>query len=58
MVWYNFGMFWFFISNLEKGIKKIASNPQLIYTVVVAVLITGSFVFMADGHIINDVMNK
>ena len=44
-------MFSFFSSNLKKGIKKVADNPQLIYTVVVAVLITGSFVFMADRFI-------
>ena len=50
-VWYNFDMFRFFFSNLEKGIKKIAGNPQLIYTIVVAVLITGSFIFMAERFI-------
>ncbi len=44
-------MFSFFSSNLQKGIKKITDNPQLIYTIVVAVLITGSFVFMAERFI-------
>lgn len=44
-------MFGFIYSNLIKGIKKVTSNPQLIYTVVVAVLITGAFVFMAERFI-------
>src|SRR3989338_10778237 len=44
-------MFHFFFLNLEKGVKKVASNPQLIYTIIVAVLITGSFIFMAEKFI-------
>ena len=44
-------MFKFIVLNLQTGIKKIASNPQLIYTIIVAVLITGSFVFMAQRFI-------
>ena len=44
-------MFSTFISNFKKGIQKITSNPQLIYTVVIAVLITGSFIFMAERFI-------
>jgi len=44
-------MFNFFFLNLEKGVKKVASNPQLIYTIIVAVLITGSFIFMAEKFI-------
>lgn len=44
-------MFNFFFLNLKKGIKKVADNPQLIYTIVIAVLITGSFIFMADRFI-------
>ena len=44
-------MFSFLSLNLQKGIKKIAGNPQLIYTIIVAVLITGSFVFMAQRFI-------
>ncbi len=44
-------MFNFFSSNLKKGIKKIAGNPQLFLTIVIAVLITGAFVFMAERFI-------
>jgi signal transduction histidine kinase len=44
-------MFGFFFSNFKKGIEKVTNNPQLIYTVVIAVLITGSFVFMAERFI-------
>ncbi len=44
-------MFKFFVLNFQKGIKKIASNPQLIYTVIIAILITGSFIFMAEKFI-------
>ncbi len=44
-------MFSFLFSNFEKGIKKVVHNPQLIYTVIVAALITGSFVFMAERFI-------
>lgn len=51
VAWYYLSMFKFFFSNLEKGIKKVVNNPQLIYTVIVAVLITGSFVFMAERFI-------
>lgn len=40
-----------FLEDLEKGIKKVANNPQLIYTTVFAVLITGSFIFMAERFI-------
>ena len=44
-------MFGFLYSNLKKGIKKVIDNPQLIYTIVVAILITGAFVFMADRFV-------
>ena len=44
-------MFSFLNLNFRKGIKKISDNPQLIYTVVVAVLIIGSFVFMAERFV-------
>ncbi|HEY5588673.1 MAG TPA: HAMP domain-containing sensor histidine kinase [Candidatus Paceibacterota bacterium] len=44
-------MFGFLYSNFKKGIQKVTSNPQLIYTVVVALLITGSFIFMAERFI-------
>ncbi len=38
-------------TNLTKGVKKIKDNPQLIYTIVVAFLITGSFILMAERFI-------
>lgn len=44
-------MFGFLYSNLKTGIKKVKDNPQLIYTVVVAFLITGSFIFMEERFI-------
>jgi len=44
-------MFDFLFLNLKKGIGKITGNPQLIYTIVIAVFITGSFVFMAERFI-------
>lgn len=44
-------MFDFLYSNFKKGIKKVINNPQLIYTIVVAVLITGAFIFMAGKFI-------
>lgn len=44
-------MFAFLFSNLKNGIKKIVDNPQLIYTIVVAILITGAFVFMSERFI-------
>jgi len=44
-------MFNFLSSNLKKGVKKVVGNPQLIYTVVIAILITGSFILMAEKFI-------
>jgi signal transduction histidine kinase len=44
-------MFNFLFESFKKGINKVTNNPQLIYTVVVAVLITGSFVFMSQRFI-------
>lgn len=44
-------MFNFLYLNLKKGIDKVTSNPQLIYTIVVAILISGSFIFMAQRFI-------
>lgn len=44
-------MFGFFLSSFKKGIEKLTKNPQLIYTIIVAVLITGSFIFMAERFI-------
>jgi len=36
---------------LKKGIDKIRGNPQLLYTVLVAILIVGAFVFMAERFV-------
>lgn len=44
-------MLGFISSSLKKGIEKLTKNPQLIYTVIIAILITGSFVFMAERFI-------
>jgi signal transduction histidine kinase len=41
----------FLFESFKNGVKKISSNPQLIYTIIVAVLITGAFVFMAGRFI-------
>jgi len=37
--------------NLKKGINKIRNNPQLFYTILVAILIVGSFIFMAERFV-------
>jgi signal transduction histidine kinase len=44
-------MFDFIFGNLKKGTQKVKNNPQLFYTVFVAILIIGSFVFMADRFV-------
>lgn len=44
-------MFGFLYSNFKKGIKKVTDNPQLIYTIIVAILITAAFIFMADRFV-------
>lgn len=41
-------MFDFIFDNSKKGLEKIRNNPQLFYTVTVAVLIVASYVFMAE----------
>ena len=41
----------FLYLNFKKGIEKIKGNPQLIYTIIVALLIASSFVFMAERFI-------
>jgi len=53
-------MFNSFSSNIKRGIKKIVDNPQLIYTIFLAVLITGSFIFMAERFtgIANDAQER
>lgn len=44
-------MFNFFNLNFKEGIKKVTSSTQLIYTIIVAILIVGSFVFMAEKFV-------
>ena len=44
-------MFKFIYSNLKKGIEKIIGNPQLIYTIFVAILIVSSFVFVSERFV-------
>jgi len=53
-------MFNALFSNIGKGLKKIKSNPQLIYTFIVAAITIGAFVFMADRFIgiANDAENR
>lgn len=40
-----------FFDHIKAALKKIRSNPQLIYTIVVAALIIGAFAFMANRFI-------
>ncbi len=40
-----------FFERLRAGIQKIGSNPQLIYTILIAVIIVGAFIFMASRFI-------
>lgn len=44
-------MFSFLNLNFKEGLKKVTGNPQLIYTIVVALLIVGSFIFMAERFV-------
>ena len=44
-------MFDFLNLNFKKGVKKVSSSAQLIYTIIVAVLIVGSFIFMAERFV-------
>jgi signal transduction histidine kinase len=44
-------MFNFIFINSKKGIDKIRNNSQLFYTVLVAILIVGSFVFMTERFV-------
>jgi len=48
---YNKGVLKFLYSNLKKGIEKVTSNSQFIYTILVAILIVSSFVFMSERFI-------
>lgn len=36
---------------LKKGVDKIRGNPQLLYTILVAAIIAGSFLFMAERFV-------
>lgn len=38
-------------SSIKKGIDKIRSNPQLTYTLIVAVAVAGAFVFMSERFV-------
>ncbi len=53
-------MFEFLYSNLKKGIKKISGNSQLVYTIVIAFVITGSFILMSQRfiNIANDAQER
>ncbi|MSU74342.1 HAMP domain-containing histidine kinase [Candidatus Kaiserbacteria bacterium] len=44
-------MFQFISLSLKKGIEKVANNPQLFYTIFIAIVITISFIFMAERFI-------
>lgn len=39
------------LTTLKRGASKVAGNPQLIYTALVALLITGAFLFTAERFI-------
>lgn len=40
-----------FLERIGAGLRKIRSNPQLIYTVIVAIVIVAAFIFMANRFI-------
>lgn len=44
-------MFDSLLNNLEKNVKKIINNPQLFYTIFVAVVIVGAFIFTAQRFV-------
>lgn len=44
-------MFGFLYTNLKKGVKKVTDSPQLIYTIIVAVLIIAAFLFTAQRFV-------
>ena len=44
-------MFNFLNLNFKAGVKKVSSSTHLIYTTIVAILIAGSFVFMAEKFV-------
>jgi len=39
------------LQSLMKGIAKVTRNPQLLYTIFIALLITGAFIYMAERFI-------
>ena len=44
-------MFRSLLQSLRQGTAKVAKNPQLLYTIFIALLITGSFIYMAERFI-------
>jgi signal transduction histidine kinase len=44
-------MFRSLLQGLRQGTAKVAKNPQLLYTIFIALLITGSFIYMAERFI-------
>lgn len=44
-------MFGSLLLNFKKGVVKVSHNPQLLYTIFIALLITGSFIYMAERFI-------
>ena len=44
-------MFDFIYSNLKNGVLKVRSNPQLVYTIIIATVIVLAFVFMAERFV-------
>jgi len=44
-------MFDYIFGNFKKGFSKVRSNPQLFYTILVAVLIVGSYLFIVDRFV-------
>ena len=41
----------FFVSPLTKAFAKVRANPQLLYTILVALVIVGAFIFMAERFV-------
>lgn len=48
---YTSFMLEFFVSPLTKAFAKVRANPQLLYTILVALVIVGAFIFMAERFI-------
>ena len=45
-------MFTYVFSNLKKAAEKIRLNPQLVYTFIIALLITGAFIYIYSTPVI------